>query len=371
MFHRLRSLLRRPPRPPAPIRADVFAYCGSWVDETWIRTTVSACRRRDLRVVLAVSGDTFDAAGADAHRRQGVDLRLGADRDLLARIEAPVLLSATTSIQDLAFHETVRARVHMPHSLASLHMIYPDDAFDGFDVLFASGPHHVREFSALSAHRGRGDRPSLAVGYGKLDILRAGAPAPGTAGGDDRPHVVVAPSWGPGNLLEAMGPALCAALLDDGWRVTLRPHPAHCAPDDPRLRAVTDRCAEHAAFSVERSTEADASLHVADVMISDYSGVAFEFAALRRRPCVFVEGTPKELNPEWRELGLAPVEVALRERLGRVVDADVHGVRDATRAVYDAGDGIDDSCLDAFLFDDGPCAERAADHLEALRRERL
>ena len=60
----------------------------------------------------------------------------------------------------------------MPHSLSSLHMIYPEDAFDGYDLIFSAGPHHCDEFREITKARGLKNFGTVPIGYGKLDVLR-------------------------------------------------------------------------------------------------------------------------------------------------------------------------------------------------------
>jgi len=64
------------------------------------------------------------------------------------------------------------------------------------------------------------------------------------------------------------------------------------------------------------------SLETADVMISDFSGAALEFAFGFERPVLFVDVPRKVNNPEYRRIGLAPLEVSAREKIGGIVSPD-------------------------------------------------
>ena len=57
-------------------------------------------------------------------------------------------------------------------------------------------------------------------------------------------------------------------------------------------------------------------------MISDWSGVAFEYAFSRESPVIFIEVPRKVNNPEYKKLGLEAFEVYIRSKIGVVVSPD-------------------------------------------------
>jgi YidC/Oxa1 family membrane protein insertase len=67
---------------------------------------------------------------------------------------------------------------------------------------------------------------------------------------------------------------------------------------------------------------ADATLHGSDVMVSDWSGAALEFAFGLERPVLFIDVPRKVLNPDYVKYVTQPIEVALRSELGVVLSLD-------------------------------------------------
>jgi hypothetical protein len=296
----------------------------------------------------------------DAYDGHDVRFAAGADLAVLEALRGGALLSATTNIAELPF-QRAWPKVHMPHSLASLHMIYPPDAFDGYDVLLACGPHHVEEFERLSRWRGLGARRSFEAGYGKLDVLRADPRAGqrATPVRDAPASVLLAPSSGEGNVLETIGAELCRALLRQGLVVTVRPHPLLCRPGNEVVGALLGEFGGDDRFRLESSRDGDGAIFSADVLISDYSGAAMEFAALGPRPIVFVDVPRKVLNPAWADVAGEPVEVALRPELGTVVAASPGAVAEAA-AAGSLNTSAQEAALRKVLYDGAPCGERAA-----------
>jgi hypothetical protein len=349
-------------------RCDILFLCSATIDEVWVRSTIAACRRLGLSVRLTVCDD------GGAHRK-----RLGAWYDAMdvvadfgvtfaqaAKTRCRVVVTASSGLDRSIFPSRAGWFVHMPHSLASLHMVYPADAFDGYDVLLAAGPHHLREHRAIAEARRLRGRVARPVGYGKFDLLATEAAPAGRARGRE---VLIAPSWGPDNLLDRCGPELVQQLVAAGFIVTVRPHPLFMIEDAPVVRRIAALSRAEPRIRLESPLDGDGAIFSADVMVGDYSGTSFEFAALRLRPVVSANVGLKVANPGWEALGLPPVEVAERSLIGPVVEPDVASICEAVEAC--ASETVAESNIERFLFRPAEgCGERAAIILKSMVEDR-
>lgn len=347
---------------------DILFVCSSPIDEVWIRSTVLASYSRGMRVELAVCGPRahFPEEVLNLYRNVGIKVICGISLGAAARRRCDLAVTASSGLDRKIFPTSAREFIHMPHSLASLHMIYPEDAFDGYDILFAAGPQHEAEFAAIASARGLVRRRSYAIGYGKLDVLaeRQAGRAPNSKG---LPRALLAPSWGSDNLLDRCGVALANALAGAGFDVVVRPHPLFFLDSAPVIDDLTVLQARLPNVRLESPFEGDDAIFDADVLVGDYSGISFEFAALRRRPVVSVDVGLKVVNPAWESLGPRPVEVACRPRLGPVVPADVELIVDAVRQCAGPVSYVTDDVISSFLYGQpGECADRAAALLQQL-----
>ena len=212
--------------------------------------------------------------------------------------------------------------VYVHHSMVSCHMVYRPAAFDHFDAVFCVGPHHEREIRAREAAAGLPAKRLVPHGYARLEALmeeldRAASPSPRTE--NPKPLVLIAPSWGENALLERLGCSFVGAMLDAGYRVTLRPHPQTRRFCPEALEIAKRQYVSHPDFVLEENVASKASLLAADVMISDWSGAALEFAFAREKPVIFVDVPRKVNNPDWQSLGITPLEDWIRSEIGVVV----------------------------------------------------
>lgn len=347
---------------------DVLFVSSSPVDEVWIRSTALRCHAEGLKVEVVMCGDRHHCPDhvLALYRQAGIKVRVGLGLATAARIRCRLAVTASSGLDREIFPTRARRFIHMPHSLASLHMIYPAEAFDGYDVLFAAGPHHEAEFAAIARARGLGPRKAYAVGYGKLDVLAqqlAGRSARATR----RTRVLLAPSWGPDNLLDRCGVDLARALLTAGFDVVVRPHPLFFLDRAPVLDAIRAAAQREAGLRLESPFAGDDAIFDADVLVGDYSGIGFEFAALRGRPVVSVDVGLKVANPAWRDLGLDPVEIACRRHIGPVVSPVVNDIVTGVQRAVNDGSGVSSDALAHFLHGlPGDCANRATARIHEL-----
>lgn len=378
LWSRIRRILGRDVSAPeqvesgcvdAPPSFDIIFFCSSHVDEIWIRSTAYAAKAAGYSCCVAIT-DTAPTLLAEQrlYETSGIAFLDGLRFDEAAALKAPVMITASSGIERTLLPTQARHLIHMPHSLASLHMIYRGDAFHGYDALFSCGPHHDAEFAEICEKAGLQGRQSFPVGYGKLDVLHQAMPEPEPAGAV--PHVLVAPSWGPENLLEAIGAELVEALLGRGWRVTVRPHPLLIIENAPVMEALKDIQTRHEeSLTLETDMVSNHAMLSADLLIGDYSGTAFEFSALRNKPVVFVDVGKKVVNPAWQEFQTLPVEIALRDELGAICASHpediIRTVECSLAETRDFADGIG-----KFLHHPpGACAAAALVAIDAIMKE--
>ena len=57
----------------------------------------------------------------------------------------------------------------------------------------------------------------------------------------------------------------------------------------------------------------------ADMMITDWSGIAYEYSFTTYKPVLFMDTPIKIMNPEYQRIDTEPFNIWMREILGRVV----------------------------------------------------
>jgi YidC/Oxa1 family membrane protein insertase len=214
--------------------------------------------------------------------------------------------------------------VYVFHATNSTHTSYRRGAFDHYDTVLCVGPHHAAEIRETEKVYGLPEKRLVDHGSTKLDSLLAlfGDPPPPRQQAEV-PRVLVAPTWGPSSIIEQdVGRAAINVLLESGAEVMLRPHPM-TSRRLPQMLADLDRIyAGNPRFRIEQDMSNNESWLWSDVMVSDWSGAASEYAFSLHRPVVYLDTPPKRMNDDWADVGLRSFEDLVRSEVGTVVGLD-------------------------------------------------
>lgn len=243
---------------------------------------------------------------------------------VISKLKAKVLMM---TMPDLGTYHIKRAadpnvnHMYVFHAPASTTMMYRKGAFDNYDTIFCPGPHHLMEIQRTEEVYNLPQKQLVETGYYMLEKryseyqnhlpLRINQPK----------MVLVAPSWHDQNLIEACGKELFEVLLDEGYQIVYRPHPQTIISKHRknRIESIIKPFLHLENFTLEVNPLADESFYLAEILITDWSSIAFEYAWGTERPVLFVDTPQKIHNPEYRQIGITPIEIALREKIGIVV----------------------------------------------------
>ena len=205
---------------------------------------------------------------------------------------ADVLLATTPGLDVFQWKRSknVRYYIHIMHSVNDS-TSYRMFGLDFFDAVLMSGDYQVEQQRQLEAMRGLPAKEMPVVGCTYIDGLKKRLENEGDkpAGEASETTVLLAPSWGASSILVRYGESILEALLATGYRIVVRPHPQSFVSD----KAVIDRLMEKYPAGEKISWNRDADnfecLQAADVMISDFSGVVYDYALVFNRPLIYAD----------------------------------------------------------------------------------
>jgi hypothetical protein len=294
--------------------------------------------------------------------------------EFLPKVDSAVLVTTMPDLDTLHVRRPAIATcVYLFHSLNSTLMAYRPGGFDAYDVLGTTGPYQQRELAARYAAIGKTGYRLAEVGYYKLDRIAEGFRSYQSVHPSET-TVLVAPSWGEHNLLAACGTELVESLAAHGFRTVVRPHPAFFEsiyPEGARIvSTLRDRFAAYDNVIFETSITSENSFYEAALMVSDWSGAAFEYAFGTERPVLFVDVPAKAFNSEWSSFGLVPFEDRMRNEVGRVISpVDVSTAGAAASDLLDGAAGFAAqirAARDREIFNFGSAAAAGAAVIDSL-----
>ena len=206
-------------------------------------------------------------------------------------LEAGVCVMTTPGLDVLQIRRSpgVGHYTHLVHSPtdAALYKLY---AFDYFDSVMCSGEHQMRSLRVLEALRGTREKELFRTGCPYMDVLASELEAlPQTPmASNGAPRVLLAPTWGRNGLLRRFGIDLLRLMAEAGFLLTIRPHPQSRTSEPELLETLAKDLALYPNVIWDDATSSLPAMVNSDVLVSDFSGIVFDYAFILERPVVTI-----------------------------------------------------------------------------------
>ena len=291
----------------------------------------------------------------------------------LAVLEADVCAMTTPGLDVLQIKRSkgVKHYTHLIHAPTDVGT-YKQYSFDYFDSILLSGDHQSRSLRKLEELRGTPRKHLSKVGCLYYDVMQRQLneldPAPVTGS----PTVLVAPTWGENGLLQRCGSRILLPLLKRQWKVILRPHPQSHISEKDMLDRLREELRHYPNLLWNSDNDGTQAMARANVMVSDISGVVFDFVFLFERPVITLRYDLNKIGLEVSDLPWDLWELSVLDTIGtRIEEDEVDGlpsVIERELATSDRREKIR-QLRDESVANFGHAAIAAADELMRIRDE--
>lgn len=240
-------------------------------------------------------------------------------------LNAGIVFSTTPGLDVLQWKRSRKADyyIHIPHACSDI-TIYHMFGIDYFDAILLSGEYQIEQVRELERLRNLPAKELELVGVPYMDTMRErlecaeilasnsavsaelsdstasedliveekndieGKPVEKTATDTKQRTILVAPSWGESGLLSKYGEKLLDELLKTGYRIIVRPHPQSFTAEKDLMDRLMKQY-ENTGLEWNRDNDNFDVLRSADLMISDFSGVIFDYSLVFDKPFLYAE----------------------------------------------------------------------------------
>lgn len=215
---------------------------------------------------------------------------IGKDNKAFAKLNflsATVLLSTTPGLD---VYQWKRAKdvdyyVHIPHASSDI-TLYRMFGIDYYDALLLSADYQIEQIRKLEKLRNLPEKALLKVGIPYMDEMAARLARSGAAPEHPR-TVLLAPSWGSSAIFSVYGGKIIDVLLKTGYHVIVRPHPQSFTSEKELMDKLMAEYRESQQLEWNRDADNFEVLRRSDILISDFSGVIFDFALVYDKPVIY------------------------------------------------------------------------------------
>ncbi|MBD5436031.1 MAG: CDP-glycerol--glycerophosphate glycerophosphotransferase [Treponema sp.] len=238
-------------------------------------------------------------------------------------LNAGTVISTTPGLDVLQWKRSknVDRYVHVPHAV--------DDrtgcrmfGLDYYDAVLLTGEYQKEDILEIERLRNLVPKKLVVVGSTYMDAnFEHLKNLPSHETNVNYPTVLLAPSWGGVAILSRFGEILLDALVKTKFKIIVRPHPQSKTSEKDLLARLESRYKDAENLSWNYDNDNLAVMNESDILITDFSGIIFDYAFLLNRPLIYADTKFDNSvydaawidRPQWRFRILPTIGIPLRK----------------------------------------------------------
>ena len=285
----------------------------------YFRDVIETIQRRTDVIIHYISSDPDDEIfflTSDTFHTYYIEEKLMV---LMMRMDADIVVMTTPDLQKYYIKRSMVRDdveyVYMDHGMNSVNLMLRKGALDAFDTVFCANANVADELRAQEKVYGLKEKNLVPYGYAMIDnMIRAYEKQPPVK--NDPPVILIAPSWQEDNIMDSCIDGLLTALLPMQYRVIVRPHPQYVRHYPEKLQTLQAKYASSPNFTLQTDFSSNETVFNADVLVTDWSGTAYEYSFTTLKPCLFINTPMKVMNPDYRDIDVTPFDISIRNQIG-------------------------------------------------------
>lgn len=205
--------------------------------------------------------------------------------------------------------------VFVQHGIGSNNMGMRKGCMDHFDTIFCAGPHQMSEVRETEEVYNLPAKNLIEVGYPLIDEIRENYNSTLHAVNPVK-KILIAPSWQDDNIIDSCLEEILDGLRDKGYEIIVRPHPQEVRLKKEYMEALKQKY-ESDNITIQTDFTSNNPIMEADLLITDWSGISWEYAFTTLRPILFIDTPMKVMNPDYQKINTVPLNILIRDKLGK------------------------------------------------------
>ena len=273
--------------------ADRIPYVIFSDDKRYWNVFEPLCREFDRRGVDVVymTASPDDPALGNPYEHIKAEF-IGEHNKAFARLnflKASIVLSTTPGLDVYQWKRSkdVQCYIHILHAANEV-AGYRMFGTDYYDAILLSGEYQVQDVRYLEKIRHLPEKELVKIGVPYMDEMANRLKSDLSID----PHVrtvLLAPSWGESAIFKKYGGKMIEVLLETGYHVIIRPHPQSFTAEKDLLDQLMQTYPESEKIEWNRDVDNFHVLKRADILISDFSGVLFDFSLVYDKPIIYAD----------------------------------------------------------------------------------
>lgn len=244
---------------------------------------------------------------------------------LMMKMDADIVVMTTPDLETYYIKKSYIRKdieyIYTDHGISSDNLTLRTHALDAFDTIFCVGPHQVEEARALEKLYQLKPRTLVETGYVLLDNMSE-AYSKMDKLENPKKTILIAPSWQDDNIMDSCLDQILEEVLDKDYRVIVRPHPQYVRIFAAKMQTIIEKYKPkfNADFMIETDFSSNVTVYTADLLITDWSNIGYEFSFTTLKPTLYINTPMKVMNPDWEQIDIEPFDIRIRQQIGAALE---------------------------------------------------
>ena len=241
---------------------------------------------------------------------------------LMMKMDADVVVMTMPDIDNYHIKRSYLRKdieyIYIPHGVDSLNMTMRYQSMDHYDSVLVTGKYQREECEKTNEIYGLENRKIVDWGYSLLDDMISDYRKNKKKTSNKNKTIMIAPSWQKDNIIDLCLDKILDTLKDKKYNVIVRPHPQQVRHMKEAFENMKEKYSD-TNITIQTDFSNTSSVFDADLLITDWSSIGFEYAFTTKKPVISIDTPMKIMNPEYKKIKVEPFNIWGRNEIGEVV----------------------------------------------------
>ena len=291
---------------------------------------------------------------------------------LMMKMDADVVVMTTPDLETYHIKRSYVRKdieyIFVMHDMGSFNLTNRTGAVDHFDTVMCTGKHQKEEVEKIEEAYNLPKKVTVDAGYPLLDeMINDYNASKSNVKENERPTILIGPSWQVDSIMDSCIEEILDAFRGKEFDVIVRPHPQYVRHKMEKCERLKEKYADDSHVTIQTDFSSNSTVFDAAILVTDWSGICFEYAYTTKRPVIFIDTPMKIMNPEYQKIDTVPINIMLRNEIGKSLAMnEVSSIYDVAKEMIDNKDKYYNKICDftnEYVYNLGNSAEVSAKYI--------
>ena len=210
--------------------------------------------------------------------------------------------------------------IYIPHGMDSINLTMRTCSTNNYDTVFTTGKYQKEEQEKTNEVYKLKNRKLFDWGYSLLDDMIKDYEK--NKFQNSKKTVLIAPSWQKDNIVDICLNEILESLKQEDLKIIVRPHPQHVRHMKEKFENMKEQYKNNKNIEIQTDFSSNNTVFNADLVITDWSAIAFEYSYTTKKPVLFIDTPMKIMNPDYKKINVEPFNIWARNEIGEVISVE-------------------------------------------------